>query len=497
MKIINFLGLLLFLFYVQSCYKETIVFDSLPDNELELALILELNGKDCFFDKQTNSLRYSIGEDSIQSFMPSVRFQDYSEIVMNNIPLINKRINDLGKIKLNETYTVKITTKGIVNYLTLTFTNLPMVRIVTPNQIIDEPQKLARFTINYASNISTKVTSFVGIDFRGGSAQFNPKKSYGFSFLNTMDLGSKTSKALFGWNQNEDWILDALYSDGSRLRNKISFEIWKAMNPLKHEAIKSKLVELYVNNECQGLYCLNEQMNAEHLDLSDLEAVLYKATAWGDGGTRFEHLSSAAPSFIDEWDGWEQKYPKPKDRIHWQPLYELRDLVVNKSATEFVRDIDSQIDVAVFIDYYIFLNLVSAADNFGKNIIWVRPNAQAPFFITPWDLDGSWGRFWDGSNMNSTTILTNRLFERLLALNPTNFKGNLKSRWLALRGGVLSFPNLETVFEESFNEMGRSNILAIENLKWSSMVNIQQEQLYLNNWTLARLSFLDGYFSNL
>jgi hypothetical protein len=103
--------------------------------------------------------------------------------------LTNKSINDLGKVKLNETYTVKITTKGIVNYLNLTFTNLPIVQIVTPNQIIDEPQKLARFTINYASNTSTKVTSFVGIDFRGGSAQFNPKKSYGFSFFEYDGLG--------------------------------------------------------------------------------------------------------------------------------------------------------------------------------------------------------------------------------------------------------------------------------------------------------------------
>ena len=497
MKIINFLGLLVFIFYLQSCYKEAVVFDSLPNNELELALILEFNNKDCFFDKHANSLRYSIGVDSIQSFAPYVRFQDYSEIVINNIPLTNKSINNLGNIRINETYTVKITTKGIVNHLTLTFTNLPIVRIVTPNQIIDEPQKLARFTINYSSDSSPKMTSFVGIDFRGGSAQFNPKKSYGFSFLNTMDLGSKTSKALLGWKQKEDWILDALYNDGSRLRNKISFEIWAAMNPLKHQAIKARLVELYVNNECQGLYCLNEQMNAEHLNLSDLEAVLYKATTWGDGATTFDYLSSSAPLFIDEWDGWEQKYPKPNNRINWQPLYELRDLIVNKSAIEFSRDIDSQIDVAIFIDYYIFLNLVSAADNSGKNIIWVRPNAQAPFFITPWDLDGSWGRFWDGSNMNSTTILTNKLFDRLLTLNPNNFRGNLKSRWLALRGGVLSSSNIETVFGRSFKEMGKSDILAIENLKWGSTVNIQQEQQYVNSWTLDRLSFLDVYFSNL
>lgn len=494
---INFLGLLVFVYCIQSCYKEEVVFDSLPNEELELALILELNGKDCFFDRSSNTLMYSIEEDSIQNFAPYVQFQDYSEVRINNLPLTNKSINNLGNISVYEKYTVEITTKRSKNYLNLTFTNLPIVRIVTPNKIIDEPQKLARFTINYPSNTSTKITSFVGIDFRGGSAQFNPKKSYGFSFLNTMDLGSKTSKALFDWKQNEDWILDALYNDGSRLRNKISFEIWNAMNPLKNQAIKSRFVELYVNNDCQGIYCLNEQMNAEQLDLVDLEAVLYKATAWGEGATTFEYLSSNAPQFTDEWDGWEQKYPKPKDQINWQPLYELRDLIINKNDTEFVRDIDNQIDLAIFTDYYIFLNLTSAADNSGKNIIWARSNAQMPFFITPWDLDGSWGRFWDGSNMNSRTILTNKLFERLLTLNPDNFKGDLKSRWLALRTSVLSYSNLRAVFERSFNEMSTSDILAIENLKWGSTVNVLQEQQYINNWTLERLNFLDVYFANL
>ena len=497
MKQINLGTLLVFIFYAQSCYKEAVVFDALPNNELELALILELNDKDCFFDQASNRLRYAIGADSIQNFTPYVRFQDYSEVAINHIPLTNNSLNNLGNIRLNETYTVQITTKGMVKELTLSFTNLPMVQIVTPNQIIDEPQKLARFTINYSADSSNTMTSFVGIDFRGGSAQFNPKKSYGFSFLKTMDLGSKTSKALFGWEPKEDWILDALYNDGSRLRNKISFEIWHAMNPFQHQAIQSKWVELYVNNDCQGLYCLNEQMNAEQLNLTDSEAVLYKATAWGDGATTFEYLSSAAPLFVDVWDGWEQKYPKPKDRIHWQPLYELRDLIVHKSALEFVRDIEEQIDLAIFIEYYIFLNLISATDNTGKNIIWARPNAQAPFFIIPWDLDGSWGRFWDGTNSNATTILSNKLFDRLLALNPNNFKGNLKRRWLALRGGVLSYSNLENVFEDSFNEIGRSDILAIENRTWNSRIHIQQEQQYIKNWTLTRLNFLDVYFSNL
>lgn len=497
MNRISLLYILVLFFFFEACYKEKISFDTLPNDQLELALILKLNYKNCFFDKSSNTLRYPIDKDSIQNFTPHVQFQDYADISINNIRLTNKTTNNLGNVKINEEYLVEITVKDVLSRFTLTFTNLPMIRIVTPNQIIDEPQKIARFTINYPSQQSNSLSSFIGVDFRGGSTQFNPKKSYGFSFLNTMSLDHKSSRSLFYWQKNEDWILDAMYSDKSKLRNKLSFEVWKAMNPLEHESINAQLVELYINNDHQGIYCLTEQMNAEKLGLKDLEAVLYKATAWGDGATAFEFLSSAMPLFIDTWDGWEQKHPRPKDKINWKPLYDLRDLVVNQNNAVFSMKIDTQVDLEILIDYYILLNLVSAFDNSGKNIIWGRKNAQSPFFITPWDLDGTWGRSWDGLDVNSTTVLSNQLFQRLLNLDVNFFKQNLKNRWFSLRTNILTNASLATYYEKSFIEIEKSNILAIEALKWGINIDIQQEQAYLTNWINNRLIFLDDYFTSI
>lgn len=496
-KALFFYCIAVFLFFSQSCYKEEIIFDALPDDQLELPLILALDHKDCFFDKATNSLRYSIAQDSISNFTPHVRFQDYASISIDGISLANNASNSLGKVKIGEEYVVELVTKGICKYFTLRFTNLPIVRIVTPNVIIDEPKKLARLTINSPTDASYPITSFVGIEIRGGSSQSNPKKSYGFAFLNNMSLGNKVSKSLFDWDKNEDWILDAMYNDPSRLRNKVSFEIWQAMNPLKHHGIQSKFVELYLNNDYQGIYCLNEKINAEKLGLNHPEAVLYKTTAWGDGTTTFEQLNSNMPHHSNSWDGWEQKYPIPKNRIHWAPLHQLRDFIINENDHNFSTQINTFIDLDLFIDYYIFLNLTSAFDNTGKNIIWVRQNATAPFFITPWDLDGSLGQFWDGSPTNTTTILSNHLFDRLLQTNSNNFKQRLKNRWFLLRGNVFSSSHLNSIYDNNFAEIGTSDILFWENLKWNSHIDIAQQQYYIINWTQDRLLFLDDYFTNL
>ncbi len=54
------------------------------------------------------------------------------------------------------------------------------------------------------------------------------------------------------------------------------FELWKKNSGNKHYGIKAEFVELYINNEHQGLYCLNEKINAEFLNLNNTHAVLYK-----------------------------------------------------------------------------------------------------------------------------------------------------------------------------------------------------------------------------
>lgn len=496
MKSIYLIPITLILFILQSCYKEEIIFNAEPNRYLELPTIFKINGKACCFDHTENSLRYPIDADRIENFTPLIEFQKYSVVYFEGNILQNASINNLGEIVINKKYSVRIETQNEVQQFSLTFTNIPIVQVITQNTIFDEPKTMAKIIVNYTEYNKPSDKFFIGIEFRGGTSQSYQKKSFGFSLKGSINLDDNISDSFFDMHKNNDWILDAMWIDNARLRNKSSFELWKKLDGDKHYGICAEFVELYINNEHQGLYCLEENINAGFLNLTDPGAVLYKATNWEDGATCFETYNNNPPLKY-YWDGWEQKYPDPGIVINWQPLDELRKLVVNENNEIFTSQIISLIDLNNFIDYYIFLNIVSAMDNTGKNTFLVKENAQSKFCIVPWDIDGSWGLFWNGTPTDYTSILSNNLFNRLLETNVNDFKNKVKQRWFLLRKETFSNAALKRLFTENFAILIQSDILNIENKKWSRNIDIHLEKEYLLNWTDNRILFLDNYYNNL
>lgn len=498
MRLLTFL--LLFICF-SSCYKEEIILSTQPNAALELALLLNFNDKACFLDVHSNSLRYSIMSDSIVNFSPSVSFKETSTITINGKPLVNNAINNLGTIKINKQYPVSITTQGVTKNITLSFTTLPLVRVTTLSHIVDEPQKIARLTVHYPSIDSPAFSSFIGIEYRGASSQKNPKKSYGFSFLENNTYVQKVSKSLFGYKEKQDWILDAIYNDKAKFRNKLSFEIWKDLNPDTAISIESHFVELYLNNEYQGLYCLNEKINSEHLDLAALEnAVLYKAVSWG-GATSFLFMNATAPpSYTSYWDGWEQQYPDSKEYINWSPLFDLRNWVLNTSDAVFVAEARNRVDLENIMDYYLLIYFIGAMDNHGKNMFWMQAGANMPFCIVPWDLDASWGRDWDASQVRISPIMrpkNNLLFNRLVDLNAANFKTRLKDKWNRLRAGTWSNLAIEALLNEKFEALDKTGAIAFDNARWGTGIDLEEEQAYIYYWMGEYHSLLDIYFDEL
>ncbi|MGH1335746.1 MAG: CotH kinase family protein [Aureispira sp.] len=475
-----------------GCYKEEVVFEAIPDDKLELPLILALDDQLCFFDAASNSLRYPIENDSIVDFRPHVRFQNYAQLALDNKTLENNTINSFGTVRIGETYRIIVTIQGVSKTLYLSFTTLPMMRVVTPNAIVNEPKCLARLTINYTDQNKPVQTSFIGIEVRGNISQSNPKKSYSFTFLNSLNTRDKAARGVFDWEEKEAWILDAAYSDRSRLRNRLSFALWKDMNPTQHAYIRGNYVELYLNNTCLGLYSLNEQLNSEHLSLTHPEAVLYKAKEWG-GATSFNYLSGTPPS-RSFWEGWEQKHPDPSAYIYWQPLYDLRYWAIRSTNDDFIRKAADEVDLPTLMDYYIFIHLIGASDNYGKNLYWMQKSANDPFVLIPWDMDNSWG---NGGLSTSYLPTGNSIYNRLLVLNPDNFRGRLKARWQVLRTTLASANAIDVRLQQAFQALSRTTVLPIENSIWGQNLDWANEEVYMKSWMQYRLVFLDDHFNNL
>jgi spore coat protein CotH len=212
----------------------------------------------------------------------------------------------------------------------------------------------------------------------------------------------------------------------------------------------------------------------------------------------------------ETWRGFEVKYPDLGDGepVDWKPL--LDAITVSSYLTDnavFREKVATYFDLPVFLDYYLFIELMLASDNQGKNAYFSVYNQKKSPMITvsPWDLDGTWGRRWDGSpgvtgpEQDFDRFVTqyehgqNNLFLRLKALNFDNYNDKLKERYRELRGSLFSYESLMERFERYYDLFVKSGAAVREQNKWY-IGDFAYEMQFLSQWIQSRLAYLDNQY---
>jgi hypothetical protein len=415
----------------------------------------------------------------------------------------------------------------------LVLSTLPLVQIIHSDSIVNEPKVPCRVSVIDPSGKTNKFRFWfpphrAGIEIRGGLSRQFPKKSYGLEFwAENINEEVSSGTALFGFRDDGDWILDAMYVDKSRMRNRLSTDIWNDLNRLPYAHLEPKamngtrgcFVELFINNQYGGLYCLTEKIDRNQLNLDRNEGFSYKATYWSSA-TEFTSGEDPASNSSATWKGWElefqgENYLKSNPAVRWEPLRDFIRFTVNASDSEFKAQVFSRIDMSNVIDYLIFMNVMGADDNTGKNTFFsLYKSTSLPFFITPWDLDATWGRKWEGSKIsltsedfigvtgipgtNSKYCRPNAFFRRLITLNPADFRIKLKNRWNALKSGPFDMNSLTERVEAYKQLFNSSGAFSRENAKWpGSMYAPDTETQYMLTWIESRIAQVDAYINGL
>ncbi len=391
-------------------------------------------------------------------------------------------------------------TNGIDEFI-LFFTQLPIVTVNSDIEIIDEPKVLANFT--YTDDLQT-VNSLIGIELRGGFSQTIPKKTFDLEFWED-EKGDETLSFQFGsLRDDDDWILDGMYNEPLRIRSYISHKLWIEIHQLHYSEDEPEaksgadvmFVELFLNHVYNGIYALSEQVDKKQLQIKSyddaLRGELYKGETWG--ATTFTELPDYDNTSRD-WGGYEYKYPKENQVTDWENLYNFTEFVMFSTNTTYVNEVWNQFNKENAMDYFIFLNLLRATDNTGKNIYLAKYNIDYPYFYTPWDLDGTWGIIWNGTNDSTTNdILSNGFFQRNLNLNPNLYKREMGLRWFDLRNGPLSLTNLLNNIDSAHQKLTNNNVYSRESMIYGNYDFDTISLNYMINWLEERIAFLDSYF---
>lgn len=486
-----------------ACYKEAMVPESLLQGKMER--VIGFDGVYAYADMTDRLLLYCLGRDTVPDFTPLVHFEAYERIYLDGRLLEHGSNNYLGQVSINHPYQVLAYHEDGIDTFSLFFTPFPIAHVLTEETIRDEPKVLSWLSLQYTDPGGLQQNprlfeSWAGIEIRGQSTRNYDKKQYGLELWANQRKTDHPASLLGMW-YGEDWILDAMRTDDLRMRNKLSFEVWEKLASLPEEdrmadvypGIHLEYLELFINNRFQGIYCLGERFDERILRYAPNQyeegGVLYEAIEKAEGSTRFEVYQSEPGNGL-VWDGWEMVYPD--HAVYWKPLAELRKTIVLKSDDEFAASIGSMIDLDNVADHYIFINLLLAYDNIGKNNFYARYSNASRFFIIPWDLDYTWGRRWEMLDSGPRGMTGNQLHRRLLEDDELDFKELVSERWNSYRSSILQLDSLIASIDRYYRVLKSSGVIERENRRWADVnIDLQYEYAYICNWIEQRLLYLD------
>ena len=392
--------------------------------------------------------------------------------------------------------------------ISLHFTTLPLVSLNADTVCINYDSAAFRLL----SREQTLSVPTARIRWRGSSALLLPKKSFG---LKLTDGTEKMDLPLLGMRSDNSWILDAAAIDRSRMRNRVSFELWEdfsarpyqsEMEPTAKTSIQGRYVELFLNNRYEGLYCLSEKIDRKQLKLKKfknetLRGLLFKATDHIDFGNAKETFTNEKA----ECNGWTFSYPdlEEEEAIDWEPLAEFYSYM----SSEETENLEERIDEPVWSDLFLLTDLMMGFDNMNKNLFAyfydITSDRGRKLGAAPWDMDATWGRTWKGASQDPRTKVVNISKLHIALQRMHNNSYYYAQRYAEMRNTHFCADSLKERFHRYFDLFAESGAAQRETERWSEgggdviqmpQLDFDDERRYIDEWIDKRIEFLDNLF---
>lgn len=365
------------------------------------------------------------------------------------------------------------------------FTGLPVVKMETTADLdIDTVFAGAVSFYEACGQEDWVLTSVFEAHERGQTTRAYPKKGYRVNLVDVTSTGisRKNKQSVLGMRKSDSWIFYAIYSDGTKVRDKFNTELWAGIGaedtPYNaYFGTKMKYVELVVNGEYRGLYGIFEPVDKTQLAITD-EEYLYKRT-YGRALSQ-ELFDSAGPDDYLTVLGMEIKGKKGNGTsLDWKQLRQFI-AITEEEDEEFAQDAQQLLDLDNVADIWIYLQFLYGEDNIYKNMFFAFKKDTDGYqgyklYLVPWDTDLTWGNVYVDSKEelyvkwapeNADRYLEWPLLDRLIELDVGGIREKIKDRWTELRSGILSEESMNEIFIECTHQVQDSGAFTRDATRW-------------------------------
>lgn len=467
-----------------------------------------IDGRKVLYDKFTNTMVATIPQSTFGNNYKALITLDngWSNLIINNTAISD--YYTFSKVEGGKKYLISIK-KPDNSFITsnLTFTFLPLIYLSGTFGYDYQEGTMSLFMPD-----GTKKENMVGkLKWRGGTtnAVDKHKRNYKIKF--------DEDQQFFGFRKDNKWILDAGQADLFRVRNRVATEIWNDMShkpyyeteePEVLTGVRGQMVEVFLNDEYKGIYCLTECMDRKELKLKkfdkttkEIHGGLWKGSGWGNTTMytcpNYDNSSSV-------WGSFEVKYPELDDveETDYSTLWNAIYFIITSSDKEFTKHVSEYFDIPVIIDYYIFTCVLNAYDNIGKNMYWAVYDKAINKMITPavWDLDRTVGHYKIENSFPNKSIPPHyNLTNRLSTLNVNNYNETVNKRYWELRKNILSTENIIQYYRKYYNQIILSGAGKREENLWSEdtdidgkVLDFKSEMTLISDWINTHMLYLDN-----
>lgn len=354
------------------------------------------------------------------------------------------------------------------------------------------------------------------IKYRGNSNFQYSKKSFTLKF--------KKALSMVSMDRSVYWKLNAEYIDKTFMRNKLSYDLFRQFRK-GNFAPEVDFTVLYENEKYQGIYTISEGVNEYRLglNLDDPNAVLFKEPPfhfapskhkknydnfahYSKVDERYAYFSQKAKKKLIKQSYYNQRYPDIFEDNKKSIIHNVTEFLFNSSDADFTEKVfQDYFDQDNILDWHLLLLITNNGDGIIKNNYFYRTASNEPLMYCPWDFDHSFGREGDGALITEDIcpIENHILFQRLLELNPQDYKKKLYEKFEALKAaGVISVEQLHKMIDDNAkiirpeikqNEK-RWPMGEIVHFKGS---NFEKELKLMKEWIEKRIPRIERYLEDL